>query len=58
MSNKVIVNGVDVIKELEKKEKLLDLYREYFRLSFTWKKNASLFNRFFEIQHEIKENDK
>lgn len=30
MSNRVIVNGVDVFEELEKKEKLLDLYRDYF----------------------------
>jgi hypothetical protein len=30
MSNKVIVNGVDVFEELEKKEKLLELYRDYF----------------------------
>ncbi|MFA5634141.1 MAG: hypothetical protein WC973_03240, partial [Candidatus Dojkabacteria bacterium] len=28
MSNKVIVNGVDVFEELEKKEKLLKLYKE------------------------------
>lgn len=28
MSNKVIVNGVDVFKELEKKEKLLELYEK------------------------------
>ncbi len=28
MSNKVIVNGVDVFEELEKKEKLLELYRK------------------------------
>jgi hypothetical protein len=30
MSNKIIVNGVDVFEELEKKEKLLGLYRDYF----------------------------
>jgi hypothetical protein len=30
MSNKIIVNGVDVFEELEKKDKLLELYRDYF----------------------------
>lgn len=28
MSNKVIVNGVDVFKELEKKDRLLELYEK------------------------------
>lgn len=28
MNNKIIVNGVDVIKELEKKDRLLELYEK------------------------------
>lgn len=32
MNNKVIVNGVDVFKELQKKEKLLELYKKLSNL--------------------------
>ena len=38
MSNKVIVNGVDVFAELEKKDKLLNLYKE---LSIKERKRAT-----------------
>lgn len=53
MNNKVIfiLNGVDVLKELEKKEKLLELYKEYFEYSEMLKDGRKFGGRML-VEHE------
>lgn len=51
---------VKALEQAQKQEKLLDLYREYFRISRVPKiaQNRLTFNRLLEVQKEIKELEK
>lgn len=48
---------IEIIEQAQKKEKLLDMYREYFRLNSVPKGEWTtlLFNRLLEVQKIIKE---
>lgn len=48
---------IKIIEQAQKKEKLLDMYREYFRLNSVPKGEWTtlLFNRLLEVQRIIKE---
>ena len=52
MSNKVIVNGVDVFAELEKKEKLLKLYQRLYKDDITLSEIILIKTKIKELENE------
>lgn len=57
MSNKVIVNGVDVFEELEKKEKLLNQIKDIINRPIykNYDYYIAIINKYFEIEKLIEE---
>ena len=60
MNNKVIVNGVDVFEELEKKEKLLNQIKDIITrpINRTYDYYIAIINKYFEIEKIIEELEK